>query len=236
MTAEGKVWYNLYMEHIEETTLVNERIAKNLVHYRKLAGFTQAELAQKLNYSDKSISKWESANGVPDVYVLLKLADLYGVTVHDLVGEDSNTKSLPHHSSKVNTSLIMLLSSGLVWLVAIVFFAMMKLFTPHQAWWLTFLYALPVTALVVVILSAVFHRRTTNFLSIASLVWTGITCVYVSFQVLSPGSRMARGIWAIFLVGAVFQALQIVWTIFRITRRRAKEQKMRFEKADTSKK
>lgn len=66
---------------------INQRIAGNLVRYRKAANLTQAELAQKINYSDKSVSKWESANGVPDIYILLKLAELYGVTVNDLVNE-----------------------------------------------------------------------------------------------------------------------------------------------------
>ena len=58
-------------------------IAKNLVTYRKQAHFTQAELAEKVGYSDKNVSKWERAEGVPDVLVLHQLAELYGVTVND---------------------------------------------------------------------------------------------------------------------------------------------------------
>ena len=224
------------MEHIEETTVINERIAKNLAYYRKLSGLTQAELAQKINYSDKSVSKWESANGVPDVYVLLKLADLYGVTVHDLVGENIDERKEPKKSTKTNSSLIMLLSSGLVWLVAIAFFSIMKIIAPQHAWWLSFLYAAPVTALVVVVLSAVFHRRATNFFSISILVWTGLTSFYVSFQVIAPHSEIMEGIWSIYLVGAVFQVLLILWTIFRITRRKAIEEKARLERINATKK
>lgn len=70
------------MENLDTT---NQRIAKNLIRYRKAANLTQAELAQKINYSDKSVSKWESGNGVPDIYILLKLAELYGVSVNDVV-------------------------------------------------------------------------------------------------------------------------------------------------------
>ena len=58
-------------------------IAKNLVAYRKQAHFTQAELAEKLGYSDKNVSKWERAEGVPDVLVLHQLAEMYNVTVND---------------------------------------------------------------------------------------------------------------------------------------------------------
>ena len=73
-----KKWYYNVMENVEE---LNQKIAKNLASYRKAAGLTQAELAEKINYSDKSVSKWESGNGVPDLYVLLQLSELYGVTV-----------------------------------------------------------------------------------------------------------------------------------------------------------
>ena len=59
------------MENINET---NKKIAKNLAFYRKEAGLTQAELAKRINYSDKSVSKWEQGNGVPDIYILMQLA------------------------------------------------------------------------------------------------------------------------------------------------------------------
>ena len=61
----------------------NAIIAENMAKYRKAANLTQSELAERLNYSDKSISKWEQGNGMPDIFVLYKLAELYGVTVND---------------------------------------------------------------------------------------------------------------------------------------------------------
>ena len=114
------------MENLET---VNRRIAQNLIRYRKAANLTQAELAQKINYSDKSVSKWESGNGVPDIYIFLKLADLYGVTVNDLVGENSSKKPEKRGSVWRNV-LIMLLSSGIVWLVATVIFVLFNLIFP----------------------------------------------------------------------------------------------------------
>ncbi len=96
---------------------INERIAKNLIHYRKATGLTQAELAEKINYSDKSVSKWESGNGIPDVYILLELAGLYGITLNDLVC-DGEPKTPNVAGNKKKTMglhlLIMLLSSGIV--------------------------------------------------------------------------------------------------------------------------
>ena len=56
-------------------------VASNLIKLRTGAGMTQAELGAKINYSDKSISKWERADAIPDAYVLLQLASIFGVTV-----------------------------------------------------------------------------------------------------------------------------------------------------------
>lgn len=222
MTNDRKKWYNVIMDTLNETEKVNERIAKNLTFYRKAAGFTQAELAQKINYSDKSVSKWESANGVPDIYILLHLAELYGVTVNDLVSEEASQKHMPKKTSKINTSLIMILSVGIVWLVATLFFVVMNLFLPHREWWLAFLYAIPVSSIVSLILSAVFKRRITNFISLSSLIWTTEVCVYVSLKILLPHG-VVEGLWMVFLIGIPLQVLDIFWVFFRKVRKDKKK-------------
>ena len=56
-------------------------VAKNLVALRKNAGFTQIELAEKLNYSDKAVSKWERGESLPDIETMKRIADLYCVSV-----------------------------------------------------------------------------------------------------------------------------------------------------------
>ena len=68
------------------------KLAENLVKYRKLNGLTQAELAGCIDYSDKSVSKWERGEGVPDVFVLLRIAKLFGVSVSELIGETGESK------------------------------------------------------------------------------------------------------------------------------------------------
>ena len=219
LTSQPKKWYNISMDIVNETEKVNERIAKNLTFYRKAAGFTQAELAQKINYSDKSVSKWESANGVPDIYILLQLASLYGVTVNDLVSEELPQKPVLKKPSKLSSSLIMILSVGIVWLIATLFFVTMNLFLPHLEWWLTFLYAVPVSSVVTLVLSAVFKRKMTNFVSLSSLIWSTIVCVYVSFKVLMPRGMLDQ-LWMVFLIGVPLQLLDIFWVFFRNVRKK----------------
>lgn len=66
-------------------------LASRIAAERKRSGFTQAGLAEKLGYSDKSISKWERGDGIPDVFCLKRMADLFGVTVDALLTEESET-------------------------------------------------------------------------------------------------------------------------------------------------
>ena len=99
-------------------------IAKNLIKYRKENGLTQQELAEKLNYSYKSISKWERGEGVPDIYILKQIAELYNVTVNDIIGmEVINNEPAPVVNKNKNHILITLMSIGLVWLVATITFS-----------------------------------------------------------------------------------------------------------------
>ena len=64
-------------------------LAKNLTDLRLRNHLTQLELAEKLNYSDKTISKWERGESSPDISVLVEIADLFGVTLDDLVKSET---------------------------------------------------------------------------------------------------------------------------------------------------
>ena len=88
-------------------------IAANLAAYRKQSGFTQQEIADKINYSDKAVSKWERGDGIPDVTVLKTLADVYGITVNDfLVVHIEKQPKLPAKNRKAKHWLVSLLSFG----------------------------------------------------------------------------------------------------------------------------
>ena len=64
---------------------MRKTIAGNIAKYRKQLGMTQIDLSEKINYSDKSISKWERGDGIPDVPTLVQLAEVFGVSVDELI-------------------------------------------------------------------------------------------------------------------------------------------------------
>lgn len=204
---------------MENTTLINQTIAKNLACYRKAAGLTQAELAEKINYSDKSVSKWESGNGVPDIYVLIELAELFGVTVDDLISESD--KKHPKENKVRNRLLIVLLSCVLAWLVATCAFAVLGIVYPTGKEWLSFLYAVPVCAILVIIFTGVWKYRIGNFFAVSALIWTLITCIYVTVSVC--GGNINR-LWGLFIIGAPLQVLEILWVFFRSSLFKVKKQ------------
>ena len=100
---------------------LNFIIAKNITELRKKNGLTQAELAEKLNYSDKAVSKWEKGESLPGIEVLYKLGELYGVSLDYIAGRESAKPILPRHLRK-KYNIITLLSVLCVWLTATVIY------------------------------------------------------------------------------------------------------------------
>lgn len=198
---------------------LNRVLANNLVHYRKAAGLTQAELAEKINYSDKSISKWESGNGIPDVYTLMQLAALYQVTLNDLVGEGEVCLPTPVEQKKKllkRRFLIALLSSGIVWLAATCLFVLMQIPFPLGQWWIIFLYALLANCIVFIVYSSKWKYRIMQFASVSGLIWVSITCIYLTLSALLQWSgELYQSLWCLYLIGIPLEVLEILWMFFR---------------------
>lgn len=83
---------------------IREEIAKSLLFYRKRAGMTQKQLAEKLSVSHTAVSNWESGNNSIDIDTLFTACELFGVTLNDMYGRYATTDSLSDHEQKVVTS------------------------------------------------------------------------------------------------------------------------------------
>lgn len=218
-----KCYYSIMDTIIE----INQKIAKNIMTYRKAAGLTQAELAEKINYSDKSVSKWESGNGIPDVYTLMQMARLFGVTLNDLVGEETLPVQKPEKRaiSKGMQALIMLLSSGIVWLVATLVFIVLQLLLPGGgAWWVSFVYAVVANAIVTLVYGCIWKHRIIRAISISLIVWVSLTALYLTAYMIFFYNDMESGaLWLIFLLGIPLQCMEIFWESFRTLLRKQKK-------------
>ena len=176
--------YNIRMEKYENVTSL---IAENLIYYRKKAKLTQSEVAAKLSYSDKSVSKWERAEGVPDIHVLVELAKLYGLTVNDFLSRKKKERIANRFISKV---LITSIAIGLVWFVATIAFFVIRFFFLSSVNkfepWLIFIYAIPVSCIIAIIFSSLYFNKMVTMLSVSGLAWTVALSIYLTFIVMIP--------------------------------------------------
>ena len=187
---------------------IKEAIAENIIRYRKQAKLTQVELAEKLNYSDKAISKWERGEAIPDIIILKQIADLFGITVDDLIKKPKQSKSNKFFQIpsilKNKRLLITILSVILVWLVATILFVMFSIFAKNvYPIWIVFILALPVSAIVLTVFSSLWGNNITTFITVTILIWTACLSIYLVFS--SPK------IWLIFLIAIPLQILAALW-------------------------
>lgn len=231
MTGARKLWYYSIMDTINE---MNQKIAGNIAFYRKQSGMTQAELAEKINYSDKSVSKWESGNGVPDVYTLMQMAKLFKVTLNELVGEKTSQEAVVKKDrTKGLEALIMLLSSGIIWLVATCVFVALQLVMPgEEPWWMVFVLVAPVNAILLIIFACAWKYRLLNFVSVTVLIWSTLACFYLSGRFISIEKGWDyHGLWTVFLLGAPLQVLEVLWVFFRTTLQHKNRKRMSVNEA-----
>lgn len=201
-----------------EENRIRTVLAEKLTAYRKRAGMTQAELAEKLNYSDKSISKWERGDGMPDLLVLCKLADLYDVPLDAFLREGPLVRSQAEQKSR--HIVITLISIGLVFFVAAIGFFVCYLAKVNVGW-LAFVYAVPVSMIVLVVFSHLWSSLLWQALSVTGLVWTLCGAIYVSFVVIGGKKNVAM----LFLLAGIFQVLVILWYVLMLIRKRNKARK-----------
>lgn len=179
-------------------------IAKNIADLRKANHLTQTELADKLNYSDKAVSKWERGDSLPDVIVLKAIADLFGVTLDYLVQSEHRQETRPTKLRQLrNHGFILGMCIMLVWLLAVVVFAAINIATQNSApaSWLAFVVAVPVSMIVWLIFNSIWFNPRRGFLIVSLLMWTLLGAVYITC--LAFGGNP----WLLFLIGIPGQVI-----------------------------
>ena len=189
---------------LDEAAL-RKTVGKNIALYRKANRDTQAVLGQKLSYSDKAVSKWERGESLPDVYVLSRIAALYGVSVGILIGE-----SKPEiQASPFVRLFVFLFSAALAYLIATVLIVAFELFNVPFNTWLFFLYASVVVALEAAVFTTLWWNLWWQLGAWSGLIWlSGITILTV------PGVINAK----ILMICAALQVMVTFWILYRRSR------------------
>ena len=170
--------------------------ASNIIRLRTQAGFTQAELGEKLNYSDKTISKWERGEAIPDAYVLTQMAEIFGVTVdyllstHDAWENPNEVEDQEQGISRYSANVIIAIAVLGVWTMALSVFVLLWLL--GYIVWQSFVVALPVSILTYMVLICVFNRRSHLQFVIAAFVLSMFVLLYFVLPLQKP--------WQLFLI------------------------------------
>lgn len=189
------------MENIRET------IGKNLAELRKKKGLTQFELAEKFNYSDRAISKWENGDTLPDIDTLYILCEFYGVTLDYLTHTYDQEQFVKRNEkdAMINNIIICGLFSSIVWMIATIIFVW-TIIAPSNSrgYWEAFVYAVPTNAFLLLILNRIyFKNRLFKLIILSTFSWSLLASIYLGL--------LSLNIWAIFIVGIPMQLILILW-------------------------
>ena len=182
-------------------------LAGNLTRLRKKHNYTQSSLGEVLSYSDKSISKWERGEGVPDVSVLVRLADLYGVSVDELLGRKTAESGEVKKPVKWYMTLLSNVSSIVLMSALVIYLALTLLLPDFSHSWLTFMAGLPVLFAALGICFIIWKKQPLAFAAFSAALWTCCVFVHLAF---SPNVRV------LYTVGGILQFAAIIFYASRI--------------------
>ena len=178
--------------------MTNEEIklnfSQNLINLRKTKNLTQLQLAEKLNYSDKAISKWEVGAVLPDVETLTHIAEFFGITVNDLIYRKKRSVLREFYK---NHLVITLFTFAMVWFVSTIIYFILEHTTGLARCWITFIFTIPVSSIILIIFCSIWFKRIYTYLSTVMLIWGIVISVYLAIN--NPS------LWFIFIIGVVGQ-------------------------------
>ena len=195
------------------------RVGANIARLRKSRGLTQAELAERINYSDKAVSKWERAESLPDVLTLICLAEQLGTDMNTLTGlqpaspepvsipEPASVPEQPPVKKKptADRGVIQKLSSILVWVVALFLYMVLDEFGVKNLW-LLFVVAVPANAIVLLSLRSAWKLYGMNRFLISVIMWGFLLVIYLLLLLTAKVN-----VWKILPMGLLGQAAIILW-------------------------
>ncbi len=179
--------------------------AANIISLRTKAGMTQAQLAELLNYSDKSVSKWERAEAVPDAYVLKHMSEIFGVSVDYLLSSHNDWEPISQKQKRrYRSEIIVLISMVGIWTLA--FFIFIIGWILGHLFWMVFIYAIPISLITLLVFNSVWEKGKRNYYIISTLVASIFVMFYLALLRWNP--------WQILLL--IIPAELIVFLAFRV--------------------
>ena len=195
-------------------------ISKNLIKLRKANKLTQIDLAEKLNYSDKTISKWENGESLPGIEILYELAEFYGITLNDLtsangINLDHENKPKPKDKLLPTKLVITLLAVSAVFVCATVLFVCFHIIY-GVGYGLVFFWAVPASCIVLIVFNSLWGKSDWLAPILSLIIWSFLACVHLQL--------IQYNLWIIYILGIPLQIAIILWGAL-ITKKPVKKNK-----------
>lgn len=165
-------------------------IANNISSLRQAHGITQSELAEKLNYTDKLVSKWERGESVPNAFTLKQLGEIFGVSVDYLFTDHRSGEQKPSGRRRASRGIITAISICGIW--AIAFFIFVVLWILDCTVPSIFVYTITVSLITLLVLNSIWNGGKHNYIIVSVLIASIVLSVYVAL--------IKYNCWQIFLL------------------------------------
>ena len=188
--------------------------AGNIINLRTEKGMTQAELGAALNYSDKSISKWERGEGIPDAYVLTQMAELFGVSVdyilssHDSMEAPVGMPVEPTEMQKPKYSAAIIIAIAILSVMTAALTAFVIVWLCGTIEWRIFLIGISLSLLADLVLDCVFFKAQ----GLQYILSAFVVSLFVLGYFIEPDANL----WQLFLISVPAVALVFLGCNVRI--------------------
>lgn len=188
-------------------------IAKNICGLRKREKMTQADLAERLFYSDKAVSKWERGESLPDAEMLYEIACLFHVDVQYLFTEHEYlglTVEEQERLQKRENRYRLLFVFSIVFIIFTMSLSVMASFMEYlEISHLTIgLFFIPLIPAVFLIINLVFGRKRLNLVLISLIIWTLAEAIYIYFSKFN--------LTIVFAIALILEIAILIWPRFNL--------------------
>ena len=186
---------------------VKEILAENLIKLRKKNNLTQNEFAEKLNYSDNTVSRWERGEISPSIETLEQISQVFDIKIELLLKENAFDEIKQEKKTQFRKRLAtLLLIISQIWFIAVVSYFYIETFLSIN-FWMIFVWAVPLSLILAIFIARKWAGRTASFVLLSTFIWTFLTAIYL--QLLS------YNLYLIFIIGAPAQLSLVVWNYVR---------------------
>lgn len=187
---------------------IKEIVAENLTYLRKKNSLTQIELAKKINYSDKAVSRWENGEALPDVETLQRICDVYNLPINYLFEvhdkSDLTSEAKFKYQVKITIEIIVITT---IWTIITILFLYAKAYL-NIVFWQAFIWGIPITCFAVSSFNAFWNKKLLlSLISNSVLCWSFITSVYLQM--------IEKNLFLIFIIGVPIQVAIILFYLIR---------------------